>query len=138
MGRSIRCLKRIFLGQGFICIIICRLMFQISRGLKRRVGLRVASHQVGLSSGWPLIKLVFRQVGLSSSWSFLKLASHQVGLPQGGLSSNWSSSSWPLIKLIFLQDGISSSWSFIRVVCHQSGLSSGWSFVRPIFRSDLH
>ena len=65
----------------------------------------VVSHQVGLSSGWSLIRVVAHQGGFSSGWSVIRVVNQ------------------------YYQGGRSSGWSLIRMVAHQGGLSSGWSLI---------
>ena len=74
----------------------------------------MVSHQIGLSSGWSLIRIVFHHGGVSSS-------------NQDGLSSGWS-----LIRVVFRQVGL------IRMVSHEDGFSSVWSLIRAISCQGFH
>ena len=110
----------------------------------RMVSTQSGLHQVGLSFGWSIFRVVLHQSGHSSRRSFIRVVLHQ-----GGLSSWWSfikavfHQGGPLSKRSFIrvvpyQGGLSSEWSFIKAVLHhggpyQGGLSSGWSFIRVVF-----
>ena len=45
----------------------------------------MVSNQDGLSSGWPIIRVVFHLASLSSGWSLIRVVFHH-----GGLLSRWS------------------------------------------------